>query len=369
MKKIATIAALALMTQQAMGACAANWVKTAISINGVGDGSQAPVNGDATFDTCATQKANGPSCCTAAEVNTFQDKADALVETLKTAVSTRDQYILDSRGDVLSVRDSLNSIQESITKLAGENTSISGLTDFFEAYESTIETFTEDFDTLKAGFITLQQNRVDCFNALVRTQVTIWCESCIETPLGFDTTAETVDIGTTAETYLARECSAYVTSAVQQAGILSLNQVADSLALLASALSKAADGDLTGAATEIAEFATEYTSITPPTNDLQKIAYQPGTCSTTSCDWASNLLADGVLDTDLATVGGSLTAVASRRLQQTGRRLQMTADPETESVGVDVAFPENPGNVDNDQNSAVRNGAIACAITALAALF
>lgn len=378
MKKIATVVALAMAATTVEAVCADNWITTAAGITATGDtgNSNAAVAGDSTWATCAAIKAGGNSCCIKTEVATFQTKADALVSTLKTSVSTRDQYIMDRRGDVLNVRDSLNSIQSSITKIAADSSiSVSDtLETFFTGYDDMIKTFTEDFSDLKAAFLTYQTNRQTCFNKLVQAQVAIWCAACDETVAntGLDTTNSVMSYGSTFTTALANACSAYVASAIEQSQILSLYYVSDYLSTLADALDKLANGDATGAATALAEFFTDYTGITAPTDNLKKVASSVGTCTTTSCDWLNtDVFNEGILVTDLAVVGGAYAA--SRLLQEVdapaGRMLQFNVDPATEAAGITVDFPQNPGNVDNDQNSAIRNGAIACAITALAALF
>jgi len=381
MKKIATVVALALSATSVMSTCASvsNWITTDAGITNTGDtgAANAAITGTSSFATCASIKAGADSCCTVAEVALFQTKATALITELKTAVSTRDQFIMDRRGDVLKVSDSLNSIQASITKIAADSSiSVSdSLSTFFTGYDDMISTFTEDFAALKTAFVTYQTNRQTCFNSLVQAQVAIWCAACLDVPLdgGLDTGTSTISYGTTFTGALAAACSSYIASAIEQSEILSLYYVSDYLATLASALDSLANGDATTAATTLAEFFTDYTGITAPTDNLKKVASSVGTCSTTSCDWiTTSLFNEGILVNDLATVGGAY-ASSSRLLQAeapAGRMLAtMNVNPALEAAGVTVDFPQNPGNVDNDQNSAVRNGAIACAITALAALF
>jgi len=371
--------ALALTATSVMGDCTAgaNWITTDAGITNTGNtgSANAAYTGDSTWATCATIKAGASTCCTVAEVATFQTKATALVEELKTAVSTRDQFIMDRRGDVLAVSDSLNSIQSSITKIAADSSiSVSDtLETFFTGYDDMISTFTEDFTALKAAFVTYQTNRQTCFNSLVQAQVSIWCAACLEAPAdgGLDTTNDVMTYGTTFTGALASACSAYIASAIEQSEILSLYYVSDYLSTLATALEALANGDATAAATALTEFFTDYTAITTPSANLEKIAASVGTCTTTSCDWiTTDLFNEGILVNDLAAVGGAYGT--SRRLQQevpAGRMLAaLNVNPATDAAGITVDFPQNPGNVDNDQNSAVRNGAIACAITALAAL-
>jgi len=327
------------------------------------------------------------SCCSAETINGFQDRSDALIKRLTSAVAKRDVALIDIRKNTLPSLDgklramkqaSMNAII-ALGQSMGNNAGVGGtsgeggLEDVFgnimilaiiQGYGQMATILTDSLGTLQSNFTDYQAHRAACVVNIVKIQAAAWCLACEPNwaEQGLDVKGA-LTFSTELTQTLTDSCYNYFAGAASQSMIFGINMISSSLSAMTSAMNKVARNDPKGSVELMTAMASSAIS---GSIDSSKIPIDfPEDCDRDACSWiAQSLFENGKLHEDSLTMGGSLdsddssnsgsgtgsdTGSGSGTGTDNGKRMlvQDGWNPDPDEAGVTVTFEKNPGNVNN----------------------
>ena len=329
---------------------------------------------------------NGQSCCSDETVQSFQQKTDDSITRLMNIVAERDKFMIQTRKSLLDMiptfqrlgdaaYDAVIVLRKSIEE-PGETFPIFNM--LVLAMAQTLgkfsEYFSDNYSEFKNNFLDYQKTRSTCVVELAKVQAAAWCLACDPSypQNGLNGNME-LEIGEEAQKRILGSCYKFILRSDSQNSILFLHYLRGAFEKMITALEKIAEEDMTGVQDFIMAF-SQATNDVPHSNDAKEPVKLPDDCTPAYCPWIfTKLFANGVLNETLLAAGGAFEAFefessqSSRILDEDGRVLQNNGqwNPEDDEAGVNVTFEENPGQVRNDDLSALRNGVIACVLIAV----
>jgi len=333
---------------------------------------------------CQSLKA-GQTCCDNSVIGTFQSKADQMIQELTSTVSARDQFLIKSRNAVYKLKPLLERLGTAtvaaLTSLLTIDPSGVGLTQDDMAAIMTVANVAQMFSTLSAYLITdvsqfqtnfteYQKGRSTCIVELVKTQAAVWCLACDPNYATKGVSGTSITLSQTVQDRIFNACIDYISLSAMQNSVITLNFLMTDLSKMVNALESIANGNNNGLAELLSLNGSKPTN--GPANNNETPVEEPNGCNESGCDWLfTSLFANGKINQDLLAIGGEFNSMFSsnRRILRNGEESTLRNNrvlqynPGSDEAGVTVEFEENPGKVNNEDLSALRNGIIACVLS------
>jgi len=297
---------------------------------------------------------NNETCCSAATINNFQARTDALLNRLRSSAAQRDESLIYIRDTLIPSLNGELQVMYQASYQAFMKLMMSPPVNFtvmgaVQYYAQMARGFTDpqSIEIMKDNFTSYQASRTACVINIVKIQAAAWCLACDPEFESKGVSEDGIEFSENLVETLTDSCYYFIDRARILSTYFSFNEISPLLPNITAALNKIAAGDMTGGS-ELVTIA-QATPVVPQDVFYRPVSF-PQNCNVFSCQRiATDLFEQGKVDEDALAFGGVIPESTSSRRMLGGKAnrvlTQGSWDPDMDEAGVIVTFEDSPQQV------------------------